>query len=84
MNKINWSIKALKQLRKLSQKQKVAIVEKVGGLKNMPNCNNVKSLTNRPDQYRLRVGSYRIIFTWQQKIKIIAVEKVGKRDERTY
>jgi mRNA interferase RelE/StbE len=84
MNKVNWTLKALKQLRKLPRKQQVTIVEKVGGLAGMPDCVNVKSLTGCQGQYRLRVGRYRVIFSWQREIKIVTIEKVGKRDERTY
>lgn len=59
-------------------------MDKVNDLKTFPECNNVKALTNRED-YRFRVGRYRIIFTVETgEPVIIYIEEVKKRDERTY
>ena len=32
----------------------------------------------------MRVGQYRILFNYEEIIKIISIEEVKKRDERTY
>lgn len=45
---------------------------------------NVKSLVNNKYDYRLRVGNYRVVFDFEKKAKIISVEKIGVRNERTY
>lgn len=45
---------------------------------------NVKSLINHGQGYRLRVGDYRVLFDWDGGIKIVNVQEVRKRDERTY
>ena len=45
---------------------------------------NVKKLTNHAYQYRLRVGQYRVFFDVDSDVKIVAIEEVKKRDERTY
>ena len=50
----------------------------------MPNCINVKALTNHKYQYRLRVGNYRVFFNFDGVIHIVSIEEVKKRDERTY
>ena len=50
----------------------------------MPNCQNVKALTNHASGYRLRVGSYRVLFDWDGEIKIVEINEVSKRDEGTY
>jgi len=44
----------------------------------------VKALTNHQFNYRLRVGNYRVFFDYADTIKIITIEEVEKRDERTY
>jgi hypothetical protein len=41
-------------------------------------------LTNHEHEYRLRVGSYRVLFNWDGTIKVVEIEEVRKRDERTY
>ncbi|WP_419778928.1 type II toxin-antitoxin system RelE family toxin [Maridesulfovibrio sp.] len=84
MNKINWLPKALKQLKKIRSSDQARIMEKVNDLKTFPDCSNVKALTNRED-YRFRVGRYRVLFTVEDgEPLIIYIEEVKKRDERTY
>lgn len=50
----------------------------------MPECANVKKLSNHQYGYRLRVGNYRVLFNFDGIIHIISIEEVKKRDERTY
>ena len=59
------------------------IYESVDDLRNWPACSNVKALSGR-DDYRLRVGRWRVIFDVHQALRIIAIEEVRKRDEHTY
>ncbi|MDN7492542.1 type II toxin-antitoxin system RelE/ParE family toxin [Burkholderia sp. AU45274] len=84
MNSIKWTPKAFKQLRKLDHQIQTVIRDSVGTLEAMPNCHNVKSLTNHEYEYRLRVGNYRVLFNWDGEIKVVEIEEVKKRDERTY
>ena len=60
------------------------IVKAVEGLERWPECGNVKRLTNHKNDYRLRVGRYRVFFNVHAQIEIVMVEEVKKRDERTY
>ena len=53
-------------------------------LADFPDCANVKKLTNSTHPYRLRVGDYRIFFTFDGVVKIVFIEEVKKRNERTY
>ncbi|PFH27616.1 type II toxin-antitoxin system RelE family toxin [Burkholderia sp. JKS000303] len=84
MNSIKWTPKAFKQLRKLDRQIQTVIRDSVGTLEAMPNCQNVISLTNHQHGYRLRVGNYRVLFNWDGQIKVVEIEEVKKRDERTY
>ena len=84
MNSINWTPKAAKQLRKLDKQLQGPIRDAVGKLAAMPDCQNIKALTNHESGYRLRVGNYRVLFDWDGQIKIVEVNEVSKRDERTY
>ncbi|KVH68835.1 MULTISPECIES: type II toxin-antitoxin system RelE family toxin [Burkholderia] len=84
MNSIKWTAKAFKQLRKLDHQVQKVIRDSVVTLEAMPNCHNVKSLTNHEYDYRLRVGNYRVLFNWDGEIKVVEIEEVKKRDERTY
>ncbi|WP_367481869.1 type II toxin-antitoxin system RelE/ParE family toxin [Snodgrassella alvi] len=82
MNKIIYQPKAIKQLRKIPTQK--AIREKIDMLASMPDCINVKKLSNHLYDYRLRVGNYRVLFNYDGDISIVSIEEVKKRDDRTY
>lgn len=84
MNTIVWNRKAAKQLRKLDQQHQGPIRDAVNSLGEMPNCSNVKQLTNHEYGYRLRVGNYRVLFDWDGEIKIVEIQEVKTRNEQTY
>jgi mRNA-degrading endonuclease RelE of RelBE toxin-antitoxin system len=84
MNSIKWHTKAIRQLRKIDPQHNGAIRAAVNGLAAMPDCSGVKALINHKHGYRLRVGSYRILFDFDGEIRIVEIQEVKKRDERTY
>jgi mRNA-degrading endonuclease RelE of RelBE toxin-antitoxin system len=84
MNSINWTPKAAKQLRKLDRQHQVAIRDGVSTLTAMPDCQNIVALTNHEYGYRLRVGNYRVLFNWDGAIRVVEIQEVRKRNERTY
>jgi len=84
MYAIEWNKKAYKQLEKTDNKHQQKIVVEVRKLSGWPNCKNVKTLKNHHYDHRLRVGNYRIFFDVENKVKIIRIEEVKKRDERIY
>lgn len=84
MNSIEWQRKAVKQLRSLPQQQQVKIRDAVSGLEDFTKNPNVKRLKNHQHDYRLRVGSYRVIFNHAKQVQIVLIEEVRKRDESTY
>lgn len=84
MNTILWTRKAAKQLRKLDHQHQGPIRDAVKALEEMPNCSNVKQLTNHEHGYRLRVGNYRVLFDWDGGIRVVEVQEVKARNEPTY
>ncbi|POA21537.1 cytotoxic translational repressor of toxin-antitoxin stability system [Pseudomonas sp. FW300-N1A1] len=84
MNTINWTRKAVKQLSKINKDEKGKIYDAAQALAHMPNVSNVKALVKHQYGYRLRVGNYRVMFDWDGGVKIVNIEEVKKRDERTY
>jgi mRNA-degrading endonuclease RelE of RelBE toxin-antitoxin system len=82
---IDWTPKAYRQLRKVKDaKTCTEIYDAVDSLKTFPDCRNVKRLVNHPHEYRLRVGRHRVLFDVREAVKIIDIQEVKKRDERTY
>lgn len=85
MNSINWQPKALRQLRKIDahtgKQIRIAVSTE---LVDLTKARNVKALTDHDYGYRLRVGSYRVFFDFDGAVRIVSIEEVRKRDERTY
>ena len=85
MNAINWQPKALRQLRKVDAHAGKQIRAAVGTeLLDLSRAMNVKALTNHEYGYRLRIGNYRVFFDFDGAVRIVSIEEVRKRDERTY
>lgn len=84
MNSVKWSPKAVKQLLKINKPEQTGIKDAVGELAHMPDTRNVVALTNHKYQFRLRVGNYRVFFNFDGAVRIVLIEEVRKRDERTY
>lgn len=85
MYEIDWKSKASKQLAKIDGKvTRDEIYETVQTLCNFPEVQHVKKLTNHQYDYRLRIGRFRIFFDIEDVIRIIYIEEVKKRDDRTY
>ena len=85
MNLIDWMPKAAKQLRKIdplaARKIRRAVTDE---LLDLETARNVKRLVNHKYDYRLRVGNYRVFFDFDDEVRIVSIEEVKKRDERTY
>ncbi|HDQ40509.1 MAG TPA: type II toxin-antitoxin system RelE/ParE family toxin [Desulfonatronum sp.] len=82
---IDWRSKALKQLAKIhDQNTRKALKDAVACLAEFPNTPQVKKLTNHKYAYRLKVGRFRIFFDIAETIRIISIQEVKKRDDRTY
>lgn len=85
MNAIDWQPKALRQLRKVDAHAGKQIRAAVSTeLLDLSKARNVKALTNHEYGYRLRVGNYRVFFDFDGAVRIVSIEEVKKRDERTY
>lgn len=85
MNAILWQPKALRQLRKLPGQANVEIRAAVSlELADLTQARNVVALVKHEYGYRLRVGKYRVFFDFDGAVRIVSIEEVKKRDERTY
>ena len=86
MNAIKWQPKALRQLRDIrNEAMQERIVVAVRMLQHFPDCTNVKKLVKHQYEYRLKVGNFRIFFDFEGgTAKVVSIEEVKKRDERTY
>ena len=72
--------KALKQLASIAKKNRLRIIGVIELLGENPLPPKALKLTGR-DGYRIRVGDYRIIYTFNSKQVRIAVIKIGSRKD---
>lgn len=80
-----WTPRALKQLIKLKDpRASRRIVQATRALSEFPKVTGIKALRNHQYGYRLRVGNYRVLFDVLDHARIVSIEEVRKRDERTY
>jgi mRNA-degrading endonuclease RelE of RelBE toxin-antitoxin system len=86
MNEIIWHNRARKQMKRIPNQYKEAILDSVDQLATFPKCDrlDITELKKHRYHYRLRVGRYRVLFDHDNGIKIIKIQEVKKRDERTY
>lgn len=86
MNEIKWHNRARKQIKAIPAEYREAIHNRVDMLVDFPGIAglDVKELRGHQYQYRLRVGRYRVMFDHDSCIKVVSIQEVKKRDDRTY
>ncbi|OGU76246.1 MAG: plasmid stabilization protein [Ignavibacteria bacterium RBG_16_34_14] len=70
--KIELRSSAIKDLNKITSKDKNRIINSINSLSNFPQTSNLKRLVISDYAYRMRVGSYRILFDVINDIVFIA------------
>jgi mRNA interferase RelE/StbE len=68
--------KSFEDLTESLQKRIAAAIEALG---KEPRPQGVEKLSGRKDQYRIRVGDYRIVYTIQDKLLIVLILQIGNR-----
>jgi len=71
---------AQKQLSKIGQQQQKRIIESVHNLAENPRPQGSKKLSGRP-AWRIRIGSYRLIYEIHDEKLIVLVIAIGHRRE---
>ena len=69
---------ALKFLQKQPQEQRERLLKAISGL---PDLGDIKPLSGRTNLYRLRVGTYRVIYAIENDILTVRVLTVGNRGD---
>ncbi len=81
MNEIIWHNRARKQMKRIPNQYRDAILDSVDRLATFPECErlDVKEFINHRYGYRMRVGRYRVLFDHDRGIKIIKIQEVKKK-----
>lgn len=74
--------KVSREIRQLNKRDIPRIIEKAESLERDPRPEGSKKLSGfKGDFWRVRVGSYRIIYLIEEEIKIIKIAKVAHRKD---
>jgi len=79
--KIEWKKSALKELYRLPQNYIPRVIAAVENLVSDPFSSRVKKLTGSERTFRLRVGSYRVIYEVEEDRLVIHILRVRHRKE---
>lgn len=78
---ITYKPSAAKSLRKIDRQHQQAIITAIDALAHQPRPDGVKKLQGGEGEYRLRVGSYRIIYDIKDHELVILVLRLGHRKD---
>jgi len=73
--------KVQKVLRKFQDPLLKRLLTAIRNLKNDPRPQGAIKLTGEENAWRIRVGDYRILYTIEEEIRIITIEKVAHRKD---
>jgi len=77
--RIEVSATAEKQIRKLDRTDQIQVVRAIQALSKEPRPPGTRKLQGYSDVFRVRVGTYRIIFSVERTRLLIIILKVGHR-----
>lgn len=84
---ITWRPRAVKDLRVLPSQDQKAVREKVNAMQAWPDVRglDIRKLTGKGGQYRLRVKNYRVLFEFEGgKMTVIDILRILRRTSTTY
>jgi len=73
--------KAQKEFLKLSPPNDNSVKKVIEKLGNVPRPSGAKKLSGTKDGYRVRVGEYRILYTIDDRRKVLTIYRIGHRRE---
>jgi mRNA interferase RelE/StbE len=81
MYEIRLTKRVERQLAKLVPEVQLRVQIAIDALDENPRPDGVKKLKGKDNQYRIRVGDYRIIYTIEDQILLIVVVQLGARSD---
>jgi mRNA interferase RelE/StbE len=72
---------AEKFIRKQDKKTQIRILRALDGLKQIPPKGDIKKLKGEQEVFRLRIGTFRVLFSLDYAQKQIVVEVIGNRGD---
>lgn len=79
MYRVQISKSVIKELTKLPTKEALRITRKIHNLKDEPRPSGCVKLAGGTNEYRIRIGNYRVLYTIEDKVLLVQVFKVANR-----
>jgi mRNA interferase RelE/StbE len=79
--KVIMAKSVLKELYEMPKKDLERILLRIGQLSQNPRDRGSEKLSSRHESYRLRQGDYRIVYSVNDKDRIVDISKIGHRKE---
>lgn len=81
MYKVEIVKSAIKELSKIPSKEALWVLEKIDSLKENPRPQGCIKLTGSKDEYRIRVGNYRVLYTIEDNMLLVQIFNIGHRKD---
>ena len=81
MYRITFRRSAQKELAEITKPYNQNIVTAIDKLAENPRPDGVKKLKGEDNAYRIRVGDYRVIYTIEDVIKIVEIQRIRHRKD---
>lgn len=81
MYQITFKKSALKELSDISKPYNQNIAIAIDKLTENPKPDGVKKLKGEENAYRIRIGDYRVIYTIEDVIKIVEIQRIRHRKD---
>lgn len=79
--KLIYHKSAVKFIAKLDKSSQERIIAGLRGLLSIPPEGDIKSLKGHNGLYRLRIGSFRVIFNIDHQEQVVYIEAIGNRGD---
>lgn len=79
---LEYKAEALANLERLTQRMRERIVKKIHWLvKNFPQITHDPLTGNLSGLFKLRVGDYRVLYSFSDELKTIAIHRIGQQKD---
>jgi len=78
---VSFRRSAEKDLRRLDRTVQRRVLQAIDGLAQIPRPDGCRKLVGTEDAFRIRVGDYRVIYTVDDAVFIVAIENIRQRRE---
>ena len=81
MYKVEIVKSAIKELARIPTKEAIRLTEKINDLRENPRPKGCVKLSGTKNEYRIRVGNYRVLYTVEDGVLLVHVFKIGNRKD---